>query len=137
MHNISNIKLISFPLFDTKEAELIVYEGQKHVSFSIQRLFTIKANETCTRGSHAHKECSQLLIALNGECTITCDDGTSKKQVILNKPSEGLLIPPTIWSEQEYRPNTILLVLADNPYDENDYLRNYNKFLEFRKQICK
>ena len=133
MNKVSDIKSIPFPLFDTAEASLFIYESEKKVPFMVQRIFTIKANKKCTRGFHAHKECSQLLIVLNGECKITCDDGVSKKVVLLNQPSEGLLIPPTIWAEQEYQPNTILMVLTDKPFDENDYLRNYNKFLEFRR----
>ena len=134
MHNISDIQLISFPLFETKEAFLIVYESGKQIPFTVQRLFVIKSTEKCNRGFHAHKECSQILVVLNGECKITCNDGISKKTVLLNKASEGLLIPPAIWAEQEYQPDTTLMVLTDKPYDENDYLRDYTKFLEFRKK---
>ena len=133
MRSISDLQLISFPLFDTSEAFLVVYEGSKVVPFPINRMFVVKSVKHTTRGSHAHKECSQLLVVLNGECKITCDDGFERKNITLNKASEGLLIPPTIWAEQEYQPNTILVVLTDKPYDENDYIRNYDLFVEFRK----
>ncbi len=133
MHNLSDLQLISFPQFDSKESVIIIYEGKKKVPFNINRVFVIKSMEQSTRGNHAHKECSQILVALNGECKIICDDGAAKKDIILNKPSESLLIPPTIWAIQEYQPNTILMVLADKPYDENDYLRNYEEFIRFRK----
>ena len=132
MHTLTDIQLISFPLLGTQEASLTVYECGKKVPFTIQRVFTIKASEKCTRGFHAHKECSQLLVVLNGECKITCDDGVQKKDFILTRSSEGLLIPPTLWAEQEYEPDTILMVLTDRLYDEEDYIRNYDQFLEFR-----
>lgn len=133
MHNLSDLQLISFPQFDSKESVIIIYEGKKKVPFNINRVFIIKSIEQSTRGFHAHKECSQILVTLNGECKIICDDGASKRDIILNIPSEALLIPPTIWAIQEYQPNTILMVLADKPYDENDYLRNYEEFIRFRK----
>lgn len=132
MHNISDLQLLFFPDFSTQEATLVVYEGGKKVPFSIARLFTVKAAQKCTRGFHAHKECTQLLMVLSGECKVACDDGGIRKDIILNNPSEGLLIPPTIWAEQEYQPNTVLMVLTDKHYDENDYLRDYNEFLSFR-----
>ncbi len=132
MHNLSDLQLISFPSFNTTEALLVVYEGDKKVPFTINRLFTVKASQKCTRGFHAHKECTQILIVLNGECKVTCDDGAKRKEIILNKSVEGLLIPATIWAEQEYQPGTVLMVLTDKHYDENDYLRDYNEFLNFR-----
>lgn len=135
MHSISDLQFISFPLFNTPESFLVVYEGIKNVPFNIQRLFMIKAMAKIDRGFHAHKECAQLLVVLNGECCVTCDDGQKKKKILLSKSSEGLLIPPTIWAEQEYQSDTILLVLADKPYDENDYIRNYDDFLNFRKKL--
>ncbi|MGD0466157.1 MAG: FdtA/QdtA family cupin domain-containing protein [Gammaproteobacteria bacterium] len=135
MHNISDLQLIYFPLFYTKESSLIVYEGGKKVPFDIYRVFTVKSIEKCIRGFHAHKECTQLVTVLSGECKVVCDDGTTKKEIILNKTSEALLIPPTIWAEQEYQPNTILMVLTDKYYDENDYVRDYNEFLTFRNNL--
>ena len=129
---INSLYMISFPLFDVKESFLVVFEGGIKVPFQIQRLFIVKSLEKSKRGFHAHKECSQLLIALNGECQVTCDDGNERKEFLLRSSSEGLLIPPTIWSEQDYSSNSILLALTDRGYDENDYIRDYNDFLKFR-----
>jgi dTDP-4-dehydrorhamnose 3,5-epimerase-like enzyme len=133
INSIEDVKLVKFPLFDTRESFLVVYEGGKTVPFLINRIFVVKSIEKSIRGFHAHKQCSQLLVVLNGECTVTLDDGNERKNIILNKSSEGLLILPTIWAEQEYQPNTVLMVLTDHPYDETDYIRNYEEFLDFRK----
>jgi hypothetical protein len=135
MHNISDLQLINFPLFNEKKSFLVVYEGGKVVPFSMNRVFVINAIEGGARGFHAHKECAQLLVVLNGECKVTCDDGTTKKDIILNNPSEGLLIPPTLWAAQDYQPGTILMVLTDKPYDADDYIRDYDEFLTYRNVV--
>tara|TARA_Y100001968_G_C19420246_1_gene751370 strand:+ start:533 stop:829 length:297 start_codon:yes stop_codon:yes gene_type:complete len=82
------------------------------------------------RGNHAHKLCSQFLISLKGTVKITCEDGIIKKAYQLDNPYEGLLIPPFIWAKQHYvSKESILLVLSDHKYDEEEYMRNYNNFL--------
>lgn len=134
-HYLKDVTSIQFPLIDSKEASLHVYESGTHVPFPIQRLFTINAREACARGSHAHKECTQLLVCLEGRCVVTVDDGEARKNVVLDQPSLGLLIPPSIWAEQKYETNTILAVLTDRPYEEADYFRKYEDFLKFRKEL--
>jgi len=133
--NISNMELIPFPQKISPDAILSIFEEGLGVPFSIKRVFTIYATESCERGFHAHKECAQLLVCLKGECLVICDDGKERKEFNLNKASEGLLIPPTIWAEQRYETDTILMVLTDHGYDEMDYLRDYNEFLEYRKSL--
>ncbi|MDR1031779.1 MAG: FdtA/QdtA family cupin domain-containing protein [Holosporales bacterium] len=132
MHNLSDISVITFPRFERVPGELFVYEQFNGVPFDIKRAFVIKAKEATGRGSHAHKECAQLMIALAGTCIVMCDDGRSKSSTILNKGSEGLFVPPTIWAEQYYEPDTILLVLTDMLYCAEDYIRDYDEFLVFR-----
>lgn len=132
MHSLQNIVHINFPVKQGREASLFVYEQGEHIRFGIQRLFVVKAADACSRGNHAHIACTQLLICLNGRCNVTCDDGLERKGFVLDSPEMGLLIPPTIWAEQEYAKDSILMVLTDQPYDESDYLRNYEDFLEFR-----
>lgn len=67
---------------------------------------------------------------------VRCDDGRQQREIRLNGPAQGLLIPPTLWAEQIYEEsNTALMVLCDKPYDGADYIRDYSQFLEFRKMI--
>jgi len=132
MITINQLQLIPFPSSSAKEATLSIFQSPEAVPFAIKRVFTIHAHEACQRGRHAHKECTQLLVVLRGKCKVICDDGTSRKDIILNKPSEGLLVPPGIWAEQDYEPNTLLMVLTDKPYDESDYIRNYEDYLAYR-----
>lgn len=132
MHNISQVKTINFPKMSSPDASLFVYQGGEEVSFSMERVFVVKASKRTDRGAHAHKECAQLLVVVEGECVVTCDDGVEKSTHILKDPAHGLLVPPTIWAEQDYQAGTVLMVLTDHPYDESDYLRHYDDFLKFR-----
>ncbi|MDR1366190.1 MAG: FdtA/QdtA family cupin domain-containing protein [Holosporales bacterium] len=134
MHNLSDINTITFPCFEREPGELFVYEQFNGVPFDIKRAFVIKAKEATDRGSHAHKECSQLMITLAGTCIVTCDDGKGKASTTLNKGAEGLFVPPTIWAEQHYKPGAILLVLTDMLYCAEDYIRDYDEFLMFRSE---
>ncbi|MFV5702404.1 sugar 3,4-ketoisomerase [Flavobacterium sp. XS2P12] len=105
------------------------------IPFSVKRVFylyDIPGGES--RGAHAHKECHQFLVATSGSFEVLLDDGLTKRQVLLNRPDLGLHIPPGIWaSEINFSSGSICLVLASQEYDENDYLREYQNFIEFKK----
>lgn len=133
MHHINNIRKVDFFYKYTLNSPLFVYERDNGFPLtSISRVFIVKAEEATKRGNHAHKECIQLLVAINGKCKVICDDGADRKEFILENPSQGLLIPSTIWAEQVYEKDSILMVLADQLYDETDYIRDYKDFLSFR-----
>ena len=85
------------------------------------------------RGQHAHKDCEQFLVCLNGEVEVTCDDGIEKKLFLLDSPKKGLYIPKSIWQIQKYiKKDSVLLFLCDQPYDVNEYINNYDDFLSYR-----
>ncbi len=134
MKFLTNVAKISFPTKRKEVSSLSILE-EGVVPFSIKRVFTINTEESCKRGFHAHKECTQLLVCLTGKCIVNCDDGQKRQSFILNTAAEGLLIPPSIWAEQEYEPNTILMVLTSHLYDESDYIREYDQFLQYRKNL--
>ena len=84
------------------------------------------------RGYHAHKSLEQILICIHGSCKILLDNGTEKKVVPLEKPYEGLYVANNMWREMyDFSFDAVLLVLASELYDESDYIRNYDKFLEY------
>ena len=103
------------------------------IPFAVKRilyLYDIPGGES--RGAHAHKECHQFLVAASGSFEVLLDDGITKRQVLLNRPDLGLHIPPGIWaSEINFSSGSICLVLASHEYNEGDYLRNYNEFLNY------
>ena len=112
-----------------------IYENV-HVPFPINRVFysyDIPGGED--RGAHAHKECHQFIIAASGAFEVVLDDGINKRTVTLNRPFWGLHVPPGIWaSEQGFSSGSICLVLASHGYSEEDYIRNYDDFLEYIKE---
>jgi len=86
------------------------------------------------RGHHAHISTKQFFICTNGQCTIECYDGKDKAEFVLNSPNQGLFLPEMIWSHQTYDvQETTLLTLCDKSYDENDYIRNFEKYHQYRK----
>ncbi|HLU92780.1 MAG TPA: FdtA/QdtA family cupin domain-containing protein, partial [Membranihabitans sp.] len=86
------------------------------------------------RGAHSHMECHQFLISASGSFEVDLMDGTSSRTVLLNRPYYGLHIPPGIWAaEKGFSSGAVCLVLTSHPYDESDYIRDYDQFLEFKK----
>ena len=87
------------------------------------------------RGFHAHRSLKQILICVHGSCKILLDNGTEKQDVVLDTPYEGLYLSNDIWREMyDFSPDAVLLVLASELYDENDYIRDYDAFLKYVKK---
>lgn len=117
-----------------QKGNISVVENNTEVPFSIKRiyyLYDIPGGED--RGAHAHKELKQLVIAASGSFDIILDDGNVKRSITLNRPYVGLLIVPGIWRELiNFSSGAICMVLASELYDENDYTRDYNEFLNLK-----
>lgn len=117
------------------EGNLTVIQGNEHVPFDIKRVFysyDIPAGED--RGAHAHKHCHQFIVAASGCFDVVLDDGKNQRTVTLNRPFQGLHVPPGIWaSEQGFCSGSICLVLASEEYQEDDYIRDYNEFIKYKQ----
>ena len=88
------------------------------------------------RGGHAHKEQLAFLIALSGSFEVVLDDGYHKKRIMLNKPNKGLLIPTGVWRELEnFSSGSVCLVLASDDFEEADYIRDYDAFVNYAKTL--
>lgn len=129
------IKYIFQPHGDER-GQLIALEEHKDIPFSIKRIYYMYDTlEGVTRGYHAHKSLEQILICIHGTCKVRLDNGIEKKVVPLEKPYEGLYVSNAMWREMfDFSPDAVLMVLASEHYDENDYIRNYDEFLEFVKE---
>ncbi len=134
MLSVRDVSWITFSQKTRDGASLGVY-ASPDVPFSIARVFVISADKACERGCHAHKVCTQLLVCLKGRCCVAVDDGHVRQKYILDSLGRGLLLPPTIWAEQSYEKDSVLMVLADYPYDESDYIREYRDYLSFRQGV--
>lgn len=111
---------------------LIALEEYKDIPFEIKRVYYMyDTKEGVRRGLHAHKLLEQILICIHGSCKVLLDNGSEKKKVSLEKPYEGLYIPNSMWREMyDFSPDAVLMVLASEYYNEDDYIRDYDTFLE-------
>jgi len=129
------IKLIDIPSYLEENGSLIVLEENGMVSFSIARVFVVNAEKGSVRGEHAHKECTQLLSCLSGSIDVLCDDGKNVIEYTLTPFDKALFIPAGVWAVQKYKlENSSLMVLCDQMYNENDYIRDYSQFIEWNQQ---
>jgi len=134
MNSVFDASIITLPIIKFRAGNISPIENSIHVPFDVKRIFylyDIPGGES--RGAHAHKECFQFLIPASGSFEVQMDDGFSKRQVFLNRPYHGLLIPPSIWaSELNFSSGSVCLVLASHTYNPEDYIRKYDEFLEYR-----
>ncbi|ELY4541797.1 WxcM-like domain-containing protein, partial [Cronobacter sakazakii] len=109
---------------------LVVLEEQKSVPFNVKRIYYMfDTKKDVRRGFHAHKKLRQLAIPVQGHCKFLLDDGNESIEILVDNPTQGLMIEPMIWHEMfDYSENCVLMVLADDYYDESDYIRNYEEF---------
>jgi len=117
---------------------LTFIESSKHIPFDIKRIFYIYDVPTGeSRGAHAHKTLQQFVVCLSGSFDVSVDDGTQKRTIHLNRPWQGVNIPPMIWAaETNFDPGSVCLIVVSDFYDEADYYRNYDDFLEaLRKNV--
>ena len=130
---IDTVQIIEIPKITDPRGNLAVIEKEV-LPYGIRRvyyLFDVPSN--AARGGHAHKEQQEFLIALSGSFTVTLDDGNHKKEVLLNKPDKGLLIPTGIWRElTDFSSGAICLVVSSGEFDEEDYIREYKDFVFYK-----
>ena len=134
--SIHDCRIIDLRKIHDVRGNLTPIESGIDVPFDIKRvyyLYDVPGGES--RGAHAHKELYQLIVAANGSFTITVDDGTEKKSFSLNRSYYGLLVVPGIWRDlDDFSSGAVLLCLASELYDKNDYIRDYDEFLKYKKQ---
>jgi len=126
--------------FRTKKNEtgtLTYLESMRDIPFVVKRVYYIyDVAESARRGFHAHKTLEQYLICIHGCCTILLDDGTERREVRLANAAEGLYVGPGIWREMHnFSKDAVLLVLASEYYKEDDYIRQYDAFCRYIKEV--
>jgi len=126
-------KIIELPRITDPRGNLTVAEANKNIPFDIKRvywLYDVPGGEC--RGGHAHKHLQQILIAVSGSFHVTLDNGKEKKTFLLNHPYQGLLIDTKTWRTlDDFSSGAVCVVLASDFYDENDYIYDYNDFLQY------
>jgi dTDP-4-dehydrorhamnose 3,5-epimerase-like enzyme len=128
-------ELIDFNILGDERGSLIAIEEEYNIPFDIKRVYYIfDTKKNVTRGCHAHKNLKQMAISVKGSCTFILDNGSIKEEIKLDNPKQGLYLEGLIWREmKDFSEDCVLLVLASEHYDENDYIRDYNNFLKVVK----
>lgn len=128
-------RIIELPKIIDPRGNLTVAEQLRNIPFGIKRVYwvyDVPGGES--RGGHAHKKCKEFIIAVSGSFHVTLDNGKEKTIYLLNHPYQGLLVETNIWRTlDDFSSGAVCLVLASELYDENDYIRDYNEFLEYVK----
>jgi len=121
-----------------RAGNITIVENDENIPFQVKRiyyLYDIPGGET--RGGHAHKALYQLIVATSGSFDVLLDDGITKKIVRLDRPNYGLMVVPGIWRElMEFSSGSVCLVLASTKYDETDYIRGYQTFINYKERCA-
>lgn len=133
-YTVFDCNLYELPIVKHRSGNITAIHSSENIPFDIERIFyvyDIPSGEM--RGAHAHRYCHELLIAASGSFDVELDDGVRKRVVTLNNPMTGLHLPPGVWAvEKNYSSGAICLVLTSQKYTEEDYIRKYADFKEFR-----
>ena len=126
------MSVIRHKVLGDHRGQLVVIEGKDDVPFDIKRVFYIYGTQNkVSRGDHSHYNTKQYLIAVNGSCKVTLDNGKTKQTFDLDEPNKGLFQDALIWGTMhDFSDDCVLLVFANDCYKSEDYITNYSKFLE-------
>jgi dTDP-4-dehydrorhamnose 3,5-epimerase-like enzyme len=128
----TSYKILNFKTLGDDRGSLIAIEEGYNAPFDIKRVYYIfDTKKGAERGFHAHINLKQICIAVKGSCVFVLDDGNKREEIQLTNPNQGLFIEGLIWREmKDFSSDCVLVVLASEHYDESDYIRDYDKFLE-------
>lgn len=129
--NLDKCEILTLPRINDPRGNLTYVEAGRHIPFDIKRVYYLyDVPGGAERGGHAHKALHQLIIAMSGSFDIHIDDGFGKKTIHMNRSYSGLYICPMIWREiDNFSSGAVCMVLASDFYDEEDYYRDYDKFI--------
>ena len=118
---------IDLPTATDERGSLTICESGQQIDFVMRRArWVYRVPGDAVRGGHGHHRTTQLFVAVAGSLTITVDDGARRERLLLDTPSRGLCIPPLVWIETaDFSPEAVLLMLASEPHDPADYIRDY------------
>lgn len=134
-NSVFDCTFFELPKIKSRSGNITPIHNRVEIPFDVKRIFYLyDIPGGVDRGAHAHIKCHQFLVAASGSFEVQLDDGKVKKTIMLNQPFRGLHIPPGIWaSEVNFSSGSICLVLVSHKYDEKDYIRDYNKYIELKK----
>jgi hypothetical protein len=132
---VADARILDLPRISLPQGDLTPVEGGDTIPFEIQRVFYLyDVVGGASRGGHAHRELEQLIVATMGAFTVVVDDGESRSKHLLARGHQGLYVPPMLWSEiLDFSSGAVCVVLASMPYQEGEYIRDYDEFVAIRR----
>lgn len=129
--------IMELPQVHNVAGNITAIENEKNIPFAVKRIYYLyDVPGGKERGAHAHKTLQQYIVAASGSFDVTLDDGFNKKTITLNHPNRALYLVPGIWRDlSNFSSGAICLVLASSVYDKYDYIRDYNEFKSFIKNV--
>ncbi len=133
MKQLNELNIFSFTQIVKENCGMFIVDDLSALEHNVKRIFLVSPDEPSTRGDHAHLDCWQTLVCIRGSIEVTVDDGSNQKNFSLDIYGQAISVPPGFWSAQHYSGMSSLMVLCSHTYNENDYLRDYGKFLDYKK----
>lgn len=133
MHNMNQVKMLDFPQRGDERGHLVVIEGNQDVPFEIKRAFYIfGSDKDVVRGQHANRETQFVLINVAGTSKVKVKDGEGNEAIFcLNRPHTGIYLPTMVWKDMyDFSEDSVLLVLASEHYNADEYIRDYTQFVK-------
>ena len=134
---LDQVRIIQLPKFLDERGNLSFVEELNHIPFKIERtywIYDVPGGES--RGGHAYRENQEFIVALSGSFNVVLDDGTERKRYTLNRSYYGLYVPKGLWREMDnFSTNSLAVVRASTKFDEGDYIRDYDEFVEYNKNL--
>lgn len=133
----NNCKFIELQkIIDQRDGVLNIAESSKHIPFQIKRVYFITdlKYKSASRGHHAHKKLEQVIFCINGSFNLIVHDGSTEQEIFLNTAEKGVFLGKNLWhTMSDFSSDCIILVIASDEFDENDYIRDFKKFKHYLK----
>ena len=135
MNTVDDCSIVELPKIHNHQGNITALNNEVDIPFTVERVYYLyDVPSSSTRGGHAHYELEQYVVAASGSFVFKLHDGNKTRSVFLNNPSKALHIKKGIWREMEdFSGGSICLVLASKDYDEDDYIRDFDEFIKYRK----
>lgn len=134
MKTIDSIQTFAFQQIAEEDCFMWVVNDLDLLPHPVKRIFFISPDIKMTKGNHAHLDCWQTLVCVKGQVNILSDDGANKKSFSLLSYGDAVTVPPGIWCSQEYQACSSIMVMCSHPYNEDDYIRDYEQFITYRNR---
>ena len=134
---LDQVNTLEFKQNGDDRGHLVVVEGNKDIPFALARIFYIYGSDTdVVRGRHANRRSEFVLVNVNGSSKVKVSDGREEKIIVLDKPYRGVYLPKMLWKEMyDFSKDSVLLCLASEAYDPNEYIRNYSDYVKEMRVI--